>query len=370
MPSTEISTRHVFVVASAGSGKTTYLVEEALKIVDRNVLITTYTEANESEIKHKFIQRNGCFPKNVIIQTWFSMLLQHGVRPYQGYFTEKDISGMLLIQGQSAQGIREVEITHYLTTDFQVYSDKLCKLAIKCNSASGGKVISRLSRIYGHIFIDEVQDLAGYDLELVKLLCASPINVVLVGDPRQGTFSTNNSRKNTKYRRSEILNYFSDNEIDELKIQDSLLTVSHRCIQSICSLADSLYPDFPQTTSGNTAGVDGSGIYLVRSVDVENYISNKSVTILRDSKRTPVTLTAPVMNFGASKGMSFDHVLIYPTGPIKKWLKNRTSKLADVSRAKLYVAITRSRHSVAFVYDYKDSEVINDCEKYVSTSLP
>lgn len=231
-------------------------------------------------------------------------------------------------------------------------------------------MISRLSRIYGHIFIDEVQDLAGYDLELVKLLCASPSNVVLVGDPRQGTFSTNNSRKNKKYCRSEILNYFNDNEIEDLTIQDSLLTVSHRCIQSICSLADSLYPDFPQTTSGNTAGENGSGIYLVRSEDVENYMSNKSVTILRDSKRTPVTHTAPVMNFGASKGMSFDHVLIYPTAPIEKWLKNRTNQLADVSRAKLYVAITRARHSVAFVYNYKDSEVINDCEKYVPTSLP
>lgn len=30
-------------------------------------------------------------------------------------------------------------------------------------------IINRLSRIYSHIFIDEVQDLAGYDLELIKL---------------------------------------------------------------------------------------------------------------------------------------------------------------------------------------------------------
>ena len=41
------------IVAAAGSGKTTFLVEEALKIKDKNVLMTTFTEANEAEIKKK-----------------------------------------------------------------------------------------------------------------------------------------------------------------------------------------------------------------------------------------------------------------------------------------------------------------------------
>ena len=68
------------MIAAAGSGKTTFLVQTAKKIKDQNVLITTYTEANESEIKKKF---RGRIPKNITIQTWFSFLLQHGVRPYQ-----------------------------------------------------------------------------------------------------------------------------------------------------------------------------------------------------------------------------------------------------------------------------------------------
>lgn len=365
MPSEETPSRHLFVVASAGSGKTTYLVEEALKIKDKNVLITTYTEANDYEIKQKFIQRNGCIPKNVTIQTWFSMLLQHGVRPYQGYRLQNEITGMILVQGQSAPWSKETDFKHYFTKDFKIYSDKLCKFVLKCNSASNGKVISRLSRVYAHIFIDEVQDLAGYDLELVKLMCASPISVVLVGDPRQGTFSTNNSRKNLKYRRSEILNYFSDNDIEGLKIHDTLLTTNHRCVPSICSLADSLFPDFPTAVSGNTNVTTHSGVFLVRETDVEKYISDYHVTILRDSKRTKVSQEAPVINFGTSKGLAFERVLIYPTGPIKKWLKNRDSALADTSKAKLYVAMTRARYSIAFVYNYKDSEVIAGCDKYI-----
>ena len=69
------------ILAAAGSGKTTYLVNEALKIKDTKVLITTYTDANEQEIKKKFYEINGCVPENVTIQTWFSFLIQHGVKP-------------------------------------------------------------------------------------------------------------------------------------------------------------------------------------------------------------------------------------------------------------------------------------------------
>lgn len=36
------------VIAAAGSGKTTYLVRQALA-VEQRVLITTYTESNEQE---------------------------------------------------------------------------------------------------------------------------------------------------------------------------------------------------------------------------------------------------------------------------------------------------------------------------------
>ena len=73
---------------------------------------------------------------------------------------------------------------------------------------------------------------------------------------------------------------------------------------------------------------------------------------------------APVMNFGESKGLSFERVLIYPTTPIEKWLKDNSRDLAPTSRSKLYVAITRAEQSVAFVYDYEDNEDIDGCEKY------
>ena len=70
--------KNKLVVAAAGSGKTTYLVKEALSIEDKNVLITTYTEANEAEIRKIIIKETkGYIPQHITIQTWFSFLLQH-----------------------------------------------------------------------------------------------------------------------------------------------------------------------------------------------------------------------------------------------------------------------------------------------------
>ena len=79
-------TNNKLIIAAAGSGKTTFLVEEALKQKEGKVLITTYTQANEAEIRKKIIEENhkknglACIPENVTVQSWFSFLLQHGVR--------------------------------------------------------------------------------------------------------------------------------------------------------------------------------------------------------------------------------------------------------------------------------------------------
>lgn len=48
------------VIAAAGSGKTTYLINNALSVPENeNVLITTYTEANADEIRKKILDING-----------------------------------------------------------------------------------------------------------------------------------------------------------------------------------------------------------------------------------------------------------------------------------------------------------------------
>ena len=80
------------IVAAAGAGKTTFLVRRALEISE-NILITTYTDANEQSIREKFYEVNGCIPSNVTIIPWFSLLIRHGILQYQSYLITNKVYG-------------------------------------------------------------------------------------------------------------------------------------------------------------------------------------------------------------------------------------------------------------------------------------
>jgi len=367
------------IIAAAGSGKTTFLVNEALKQREGKVLITTFTQANEEEILRKIVKINKCVPENITIQTWFSFLLQHGVRPYQGCIFEKSISGLVLVNGQSGLKCylkkkkkkdtpvyfseeKEFE-KHYFTNNFKIYSDKLSKFVWRCNEKTNGEVIDRLSRIYSHIFIDEVQDLSGYDLELLKLLFKCRIVTLLVGDPRQGTYSTNNSSKNKKFLKSKIVHFFEDTLMD-IETDSDALTINHRCIPAICDLSNRLFPDHKKTTSDNNKRTGHDGVFLVKTQDVNGYLEEYKPMQLIDSIKTKTNESYKAMNFGESKGLSFDRVLIYPTQAFIKWLIGKESDLAPTSRSKFYVAITRAKYSVGIVFDYDNDTNIAGTVKF------
>ena len=84
--------------------------------------------------------------------------------------------------------------------------------------------------------------------------------------------------------------------------------------------------------------------------------------ILRYDKRTNCCNYSAI-NFGDSKGLTFARVLIFPNDPIKKYLAIGDSEHVKKSRAKFYVAITRAKYSVAFVYS-------GQCKNKRITSLP
>lgn len=352
------------IIAAAGAGKTTFLVKEALKQKDSNVLITTYTQSNEEEIRKKIIEINKCIPENITVQTWFSFLLQHGVRPYQGCLFEKKVKGMILVNKQSAckyihkKGFpvyyEEDNIQkHYFTDTFKIYSDKLSKFVFRCNQKSDGSIFDRLSRIYSHIFVDEVQDLAGYDLELIKLLFRSNSSILMVGDPRQVTYLTHNESKFKKYRDGKIKDFIQNEcKKSNCEIDEETLNLSYRNNELICKFSSKLYPNFATCTSNQKEVTKHDGVFLVKRQDVKKYLEAYNPVQLRDSIKVEVYQIDKTVNFGESKGLTFDRVLIYPTEPFVKWLINNNSDLKPTSRAKFYVAITRAKYSVGIVYDF------------------
>lgn len=365
------------IIAAAGSGKTTYIVNETVKITDKQVLITTFTEANEAEIRKKFIEKYGMIPTNIIIQTWFSFLIQHGVKPYQSCLYKDDVVGLQLVNKQSALKYtgrngpvyyKEEEVAkHYFNGNKQIYSDKLAKFVFKVNKLSEGYVISRLSKVYPYIFIDEVQDMAGYDLEVIKLLFKSNIQVTMVGDPRQVTYSTHYDKKHTKYKDGKIED-FIQNECKRLQVvvdKDSL-NKTYRNRKEICIYANEVFSEYDGCSWEEKAPTNHDGVFFVKKSNVNSYLKAYAPMQLRDKISVKINDNYQSMNFGVSKGLTFDRTLIYPTKNMLEWINNNETELAFSTRAKLYVALTRARHSVGIVVDDKFSEKVDGITYYTT----
>ena len=385
-------TKNKLIISAAGAGKTTFLVNESLKIKDKKVLITTYTEANEQEIRNKFIEINHYIPANVTIQTWFSFLLQHGVRPFQSHLYEERVDGLLLVNSQSGVKAQakfgpiyyaETETkNYYFSTSNLIYSDKLSKFVIRCNEKGNGDVINRLTEIYSYLFIDEVQDLAGYDLEFINLLFKSKAKILLVGDPRQVTYLTHNEKRLSQYSNGLLKEFIlKECEKDICEIDETTLNKSHRNNKQICSFSSGLYPNLTACESAQEAITEHDGVFLVNESDVDHYLQRFKPVQLRHTVSTEVKTGYLTRNYGESKGLTFDRVLIYPTAPIKKYLvdgsliksvKKKATKgkpaKEGISNAfdipKFYVAVTRARYSVGIVYNYSNENFIEGVQKY------
>jgi hypothetical protein len=338
--------RNVAIIAAAGARKTQAIIDEAIAAAPRRVLITTYTTENLRQLERRLSHASGgALPDHIELASWFGFLLRDGVRPYQAsVFDRVGIVRGLNFVADRPQGIKATELRYHLDRNADVWRDAVADLVYRVNDRSGGAMIERLEGIYDHIFIDEVQDLVGWDLEVLDLLFAADLDVTVVGDPRQFLYWTNNATKHKKYRGAGISDWFRERS-RVCPREDR--HVSHRCNQEICDFATALFPAYPAIVSANDVLTGHDGIHTISRFDVLEYVERHSPHILRYDKRAN-TQGLPGMNFGVPKGSTFDRVLIFPTGPMREYLDHR-----DPGRLKrpesLYVAVTRARYSVAFV---------------------
>ena len=134
-----MNVKNKLFIAGAGCGKTTFIIENALKIKDKKVLITTYTDNNECSIKNKIIEKNGFIPNNIKVQTWFSFLIQHGAKPYLAcWFKDIDnINGLSFVQGYNknhpAYINKAQSKNRYFSKDNKIYSIVLSEFVFRCN---------------------------------------------------------------------------------------------------------------------------------------------------------------------------------------------------------------------------------------------
>jgi DNA helicase II / ATP-dependent DNA helicase PcrA len=332
------------ILAAAGSRKTQEVVESALA-AKGNVLIATYTNENQRIIRDRIIRLIGAIPDNVSIMGWFSFLISQCAKPYQRTMTGKPfaIQGLNFV-GERSRGACKAELCYYMDKHDALYRNAVSDFVCELNTRTDGAVVSRVERTFDHIFVDEVQDLVGFDLEVLELLMASESSLTMVGDPRQHTYSTNRSMKNHKYQGKGLIDWL-DKRKDVCTLEKR--NCSYRCNQQICDFADSIYPDLPATKSQGVEATHHDGIFEISASEALEYWSEYRPTVLRYN-RTADTLGLSAMNIGKVKGGTFDRVLVFPTKPVRQFLRDHDPSKLKAPES-LYVAVTRARFSVAFV---------------------
>jgi DNA helicase-2/ATP-dependent DNA helicase PcrA len=352
------------IIAAAGGGKTTRIVRRALGARPERSALLTYTQNNVSEITKKFYKINAAIPPHVEVWSWYTFLLRELARPYQKELIDGRIDGIFWAKGRSDIYAKKTDIDRfYFGGGKLIYSDKLAKFICECNKASKGAVMSRLEQRYDQIYIDEIQDMAGYDIDLIELILRSRVKLTIVGDHRQSTFRTNNAPKNSGYAGVNIVKKFQEWR----KVNLCRLTYeqeTYRCNQAIADLADAFFPDDPRTISLNLEKTGHDGIFCVSLADIDAYMTRYRPQVLRLDVKTDCR-GCEAMNFGESKGLTFDRVLIFPHKLGKKWLESGDFKHVTNSAAKMYVGITRARYSVAFAFD-GESKIVG-VNRFVST---
>lgn len=339
------------IIAGAGTGKTTMLRKIATeRSHSSSVLYLTYTNANACEFRASVANELGYVPANITIMTWFSFLLAHGVRPFPAQGFTHRIDRMLFNEGrvQNRRGISRGAERYYCPIPGFVYKSRLSDLAVLCDEQWNGEVTNRVCSIYDTILVDEGQDFAGYDYDVLGTLMEKAAEMVIVGDPRQQTYRTGNEPKH-----SGVPHIFEFLQTAKGYTPDTVaLGTTFRCSKAVIDLANSLYPKLPQVTSSAERASNPLGLVSkIKKSDFETWTKshNREFTVLRYDARTKVPTECHMMNMGDSKGLTLEDVVIFPTPEMKKWLDGKPVNLKDGTRAKLYVAITRARGDLFFV---------------------
>lgn len=347
------------IKAAAGTGKTTLLIGEAVKnFQEGKVLYLTYTNANLNSMKSDLMDSVGIIPTNIKCKTWTDFLLNECAKPYRKVMGGPEIEGVnfcSLGEIPRLKGITAANWRYYYDFQGRLYYERLAQFCHVILEASGGVIIDRLQKIYTMILIDEIQDMRGYDLKIIEAIYRSNLNLVVVGDHRQATYSTNSGPFLSRYRGINIFNFFTE----VLKHDDlESLDVCHRCPQVVCDLANTLYSDLNMKSVKKVDNED-VGTYLVSMDNVSMFIEHYKPTVLyynisslnKFISKLDGDINFESITFGKSKGLSFDNVLILPTKEMENHIIKGRHKMSDTVIAQFYVAITRSKNNVAILSD-------------------
>ena len=330
------------IFAVAGSGKTTHIISKLT--LDKRFLIITYTTNNTQTLRNSIIRKFGYFPENIKLLSYFVFLNSFCFKPLLSYCIKS--KGINWKQPpESTLRLNRTNLRFYLDTNNRLYHNRIAKLCETQNILPD--INNRIEKYFDCLFIDEIQDFAGHDFNLLKNIAKANCEVLFVGDFFQHTFDTSNDGNVNSGIFNDYNSYKKLFQDMGLTVDTTTLQKSFRCSQTICN--------FIQDNIGISISSKTDRVSEIKIIDnqseVDAIIADNSIVKLfyRESNK----YGCHSQNWGSSKGINhFNDVCVVLNKTTKQAFdKQKLATLKPQTKNKLYVACSRANNHLYFVSD-------------------
>jgi hypothetical protein len=326
------------ILAVAGSGKTTYLVKRIPK--DGRSLIITYTNSNILNLHGNIINTFGEFPDNIRLSTYYSFLYSFCIQPF--LMQEYGLKG-LTYKSNAPMYEKTYNNTRYLTKNNRLYHNRAAKfIEIK---GLHENIRKRLEKYYQYFYIDEIQDFAGHDFELLEKISESNINILCVGDFYQHTFDTSRDGNVKQSLHSDYKKYKEKFRNMGFDVDEKTLIKSYRCTPQICDFIRNNLKINIESHKTNKSEIK----YIDDKTRVKKIMEDDNIIKLFRQKH--YSYRCKSRNWGDCKGENQYNDICVVLNPktLEYYTGNKLDKLENGTLNKLYVAISRAHGNVYFI---------------------
>lgn len=328
------------IFAVAGSGKTTHLI--SCLSLEKRALIITYTENNHSHLRNRIIQKFGTIPSNISLMTYFSFLHGFCYRPImQLQMNTRGINFRRPPQRNFALD----DMRRYRDPSGRLYHNRLAKLI----EVKGflPVVRARIERFYDAVYVDEVQDFAGHDFNLLLEVSAANADMLLVGDFYQHTFDTSRDGAVNGSLHNDILRYEKRFKDAKIAVDKETLSKSWRCGTTVC--------EFIRVHLQINIDAHEDRVSEVVNVNTQELADqlHRDQNVVKLFYEQHYKYGCYSQNWGASKGQDHyeDICVILGAKAWKQYLEGKLHESVAQTRNKLYVALSRARGGIYIAPD-------------------
>lgn len=328
------------ILAVAGSGKTESIID-ALDL-RRRTLVLSYTENNLKNLRARILRRYDSFPQNISLLSYFTFLYGFCFKPF--LWMECGARGINWnIPPDWTSRLKRSDPRFYFDSYRHIYYNRISKLLEERDLLSA--LNKRLEKYFDEVLIDEIQDFAGHDFNLLKSMAQASVGMLLTGDFFQHTYDTSRDGNVNASLHKELGSYARTLKATGLSVDMTTLSKSFRCSASVCA--------FVSKNLGISIESHRNDETPVREVTEAEEVKRllECERTVKLFYREHYLYKCYSQNWGASKGEDNygDVCVVLNKETAKRLAEGSARKLSPQTRNKLYVACTRARGALYLV---------------------